>query len=691
MKTDQKYSYATIGTAFSIILLLAAWIFYVATSTRIENPGYDKSVYYELAKNILMQKQYVFNYQLHTIYPPGYPLILVAFITIFGDSFGMLSKANAAAGFIGIFGSFVLFCLIKNWKYALIIALLLVFSPLCYFWTTSGLSSDAVYFSLSICLFISMEFYLKSEMSGIKLICFGAVLLLSCYIVAVRSIGVAIIFGFLCWGFYPLVVRVKKNNSSLKQRLSIALPSALLAIVIVGGWTIWAHKHKPVDYSNYYMDSYFTQIIKEDPQVIDSPNMSITDLPARIAKMTGIRGANLIKSILGIRYIKPSLTLFPVFWVIALILTGLIHSLAVSDRVIDWYVLAYAAIIIIYPFNESGRYLFPIFPFLLSYLLDGVLAVKAFLKESMSRKKVAAIVSALALMMVLNFVSMRQSGIVGKQDLLSLALWALSILVIICAKGINLSEKFKIEHTASNSLLRIGSYASLYIILFAVVGIGGYKITKIAMKNMSTSVERSLQYGTMLAAAWINDNTKPNDVIMCEHFAIVHHLTKRKSCRFPLTTDSEKILNGIEKYGVDFLIILDKKRYEYYLPSVEDRFNDVRKKFSRAFCLAGKIKKGKIYKVDKEAVMRYLEKQAVLKNRGWGNFQPELWSGSMRTSNTAPAEMLNPDSSHFISLFKNNTLRIVKRLRHSAASLHIAADKFPENWKCCSSPVVQVI
>src|SRR3974377_2379666 len=60
-----------------ILLFVILCVFQVATVQRIESFDVDSSVYMVLAHNIRNTGHYEFNYSQHTVYPPGFPLLLV--------------------------------------------------------------------------------------------------------------------------------------------------------------------------------------------------------------------------------------------------------------------------------------------------------------------------------------------------------------------------------------------------------------------------------------------------------------------------------------------------------------------------------------------------------------------------------------------------------------------------------------
>ena len=67
-----------------VVLLFVLCVFEVATVQRIEYPYPDSAVYMTLAHNIRETGRYEFNYLPHTVYPPGFPMLLVGISSLTG-------------------------------------------------------------------------------------------------------------------------------------------------------------------------------------------------------------------------------------------------------------------------------------------------------------------------------------------------------------------------------------------------------------------------------------------------------------------------------------------------------------------------------------------------------------------------------------------------------------------------------
>ena len=87
---------------------------------------------------------------------------------------------------------------------------------------------------------------------------------------------------------------------------------------------------------------------------------------------------------------------------------------------------------------------------------------------------------------------------------------------------------------------------------------------------------------------------------MHDQYQILHRLTKRKSIRFPLTTDPIKMIEKIHAHNVNFLIVLNEKEYEYYNPSTMRRFEILLERYPKMFNKVHSFDQGNIYFVNYE-------------------------------------------------------------------------------------------
>jgi hypothetical protein len=127
---------------------------------------------------------------------------------------------------------------------------------------------------------------------------------------------------------------------------------------------------------------------------------------------------------------------------------------------------------------------------------------------------------------------------------------------------------------------------------------GLYQIVQIADRNLHPEPSAFTNARTVAVSRWITEHTLESDIVMDEQFAILHRLTRRRTYRFPLTSDPQLIRKRILSSGATFVVVLDERQYEYYLPSVMRRFETLRRLYPHMFSPVYRFSEGTIYKVE---------------------------------------------------------------------------------------------
>jgi hypothetical protein len=329
-------------------------------------------------------------------------------------------------------------------------------------------------------------------------------------------------------------------------------------------------QHGPGD----YMDSYEGHTLKVDPHQIDSPNVSLKTLPSRTLALLADRMVTATRMVsnahgASFRWSNPVVVLF-FLTVIAGWGTSVIHT----GRLVDWYVLTYTAQLLFYPFGEGIRYLFPLHPFLIVYAIDGLDLARVRLRSSAAARwlgGVAALCLVSAAYVALAAVFQRD---VSKNTLFSIAVWA----------ALAGASWFASTHDGQFSRRRDVVFGTLTIALFGLIVVAGLgQVFRQAQRQLHPDPSAFTNALTFQISSWVAQNTKPGDVIMNDEPAILHRLTRRRTRRFPLTTDPEAVREQIAAEDVQFLVVLNEQEYEYFNPSTMRRFEEVRRRYPRLF------------------------------------------------------------------------------------------------------------
>ncbi len=593
-----------ISVEFLTVLLLAfISCVYLYSTASIENYGSDTSTYFELAKSIRLDHKYRFNFEPHTMYPPGFPLLLAGLMSLVGESFHILVKSAILISFVALVGIYFLVKMQRGSRTAFAVVTLVATSHVFYFWSTVGLHSDVLYLAVSIYSLLFFEIGNKAGNRWGKISSYFLVAILTSYLVMVRSIGITFVFGFILWMFNPSKWWLGNPADSFIRRVKKWFPAVLLPIIVLFVWTSWCSQNRNSAHEGDYMDSYSKQMMKEDPHQIDSPNISIWNIPSRMLGMLVIRTDNAAKTLFNMptRTVKWYNPIFAAFFITLFI--GFLISFLREGKLLDWYVLCYSGVLLVHPFNEGTRFLLPLQPFLYVYGITGLESVVGFVNSENIKKYSLTFVTIFGIMSGFVIAMVLLHGKTTKNDLASIIIWSLLLSYsfymhfkkpeiateILDNKSIFSFAAFKNDHML----------AYIHILLYCGILFAGiFQIRALAMQNLHPDPNTFINAPTVEVSKWAIRNTQENDAIMDDQYQILHRLTKRKTYRFPLTTDPNILKNKIISNKIRFIVVLNEKEDEYFNPGTMKRFAKLRETYPELFRLVYVFEQGKIYMVD---------------------------------------------------------------------------------------------
>ncbi len=562
-----------------VAAVLAALLgIYLYTAPTVEDYGSDTSIYFETARSLLHEHRYWFNEEPHTLYPPGFPLILAAIMSITGETYPALTKVLTVMSLVGLAGAYILIKKLEGMRMALFITLLTAGSFAFYYFSIFPTSSDVAYFTATVFALLSFELQRSARSKGQKIVFYSAAAVLVAFIPQIRSIGIAFAAGLFLWMINPLQPIAGKAGESPLKRIQKWGTIVFLSFGLVLLWQHWASQNSARSDGANYMNSYSQQVLKEDPHQIDSPRMTLKKVPERMLNMLAARAVNAAGMVSNLRWLHLKWTNPLVFLPAFLMVIGLLSSLIRSGRLLDWYLLSYTGVLLLWPFDEGQRFLFPVQPFLYLYLIIGAALVYDSFKSHTLRKYVplAGIVS--GALSVHTLAQYLRGLAPSKQDIVSAVLW-----LVLCGISAALwlssreskrknSQEGKGPLSQKMSVRRAAGLAFVAVVLVGVSASGAAQIYSLAKENVHKTPDMTLHHDVLRASEWIDDHAEAGDVVVADDYAIVHRLTKRKALRFPLTTDTEKLRDAILRNKVRYLIVLNEKKYEYFEPSTFKRF-----------------------------------------------------------------------------------------------------------------------
>jgi hypothetical protein len=193
----------------------------------------------------------------------------------------------------------------------------------------------------------------------------------------------------------------------------------------------------------------------------------------------------------------------------------------------------------------------------------------------------------------------------SRQALMSVLVWfiffaCISFVILIKRRTAVPSQQdhqFFVNHTNPTSKSHwVHLTLSACLVLILIIS-GITHITSRAYYNLNADVTSFRHFPAIQASEWLLKNTGKTEIIMADDYAIIHRLTKRKTFRFPLTTDAELIREFIFNKNIDYVVILKEKPFEYYQPSTMKRFNQLSKRYAAMFTPVYSFDHGVVYLV----------------------------------------------------------------------------------------------
>ncbi|HKJ01234.1 MAG TPA: hypothetical protein VJ997_02230, partial [Longimicrobiales bacterium] len=423
-------------------------------------------------------------------------------------------------------------------KTALAVVLLTGTSYVAYFWTTVGLHSEIPYFTVSVGALLLVHVAETASSRPLRTLAVTAGVLLVAYLPLVRTIGIALAMGLALWIALPRVASRREGGKTSVARLKRWAPAVLLGVTVLGAWMTWTARNESRYGSAAYMSSYVQQFMKGDPYQIDSPDLTVAQVPMRVVQMFAVRTRRATAMILNVPDREFSWTnpiaLPLLLGMLAVTGVGFLRSFLNDGTLVDCYVLAYGTLLLGWPFDEGWRFLFPIQPFLLLYAIHGLNAMGGWFAR-VSRWRAST-----------------------------------SDLFITAGKA---------------------------VLLTGIVATGMYQSARLAAHHLTGRPTIATQAGILHVAAWIEQNTAADVVIMSDQPAILHRLTRRRVYPFPLFTDAGRMEEVITASGGELVVVMEEEPHEYFEPSTQRRFEAVRARVPEMFEEVHEFDQGRIFRV----------------------------------------------------------------------------------------------
>jgi hypothetical protein len=552
-----------------VLLLVVLCVFEVATVQTIESPRTDSAVYMTLAHNIRETGRYEFNYRPHTVYPPGFPLLLVGISSVTGQE-----GYDVYIRFMPVFGTLALIV----WYFVLrrhagrlaaaICCVLVATSDYCFSLATQSVLSDTPFFLLS----------------GVAILCFNGLasrahsptfrfLLVAGFVTAtvstvlIRSAGVALCAALVMWA-----ITGRRYHDSQRSGLQrIVTVAAIVGLAGFSGWIAWTKHSEVREYEGQQMRSYASLFTARDPHRPELGTASTGDFIRRAAANIPLQASQIAALALRAGYIVPTWYSPVAVMVLGLLAAGLGSYFSSTRRsLLPWYFLAYFAIYSLWPFDEGLRFMLPVAPLAFALMWDGVI-VSA---RSLQTRPVATLGTILALAVCTTVATGFIDRPPGLQAKAAVVFWPL---LAIAAGSLLLILKSRWRTTAEGALRAMFAFVSSRRAQYGMLAVGAGLVfvglvqqAAIARSNVSPDPTSFRHFSSADFASWLHG--AGDGVVMAEQVEIVHRLSARRVMAFPITSDPNIILTSVRREHVRFVMVSDPMEYPYFYPTEDERW-----------------------------------------------------------------------------------------------------------------------
>jgi len=541
---------------FVVVLLIALTFAHASSGELVLRLNDDVATYLGLSDSLLETHRYEFNYKLHTKFPPLLPLALACAKHFGFNTVAHLHSLLSILGGLGLLASYLFLKKTANTLIATASVLILATSPFYFTTVTRWILAEPLYLFVS---FSAMYFWTYVEESSpsnkfrLKITFCAFAMVLS---VLSRSTGFLLVVSGLCCGLSQLI---KGNLRKSITMLIVTLP----AFACATAWQLYVQSNEQLDWPGQFMHSYVKQIALLDPHQPSLGTVTAVSLLSRIATNLIIQSAHFTEVVLHLNWVDPLWFSPFILLPIGVVCFGFITRLKSQEsfHLYDYVAVLYLGILLTWPFDEHIRFILPICPLLLLYFASGV---SAFLKLSENNQHpVNSYVGGAAVVIgVMACLSSLVGGFaIGWQAKLSILFWFATAI----------STKFVSINFVKRHATSFG-----FVALTLLVAFGAFKQYQLRIENIRFDGREFEHYRLNNAAEWLREKSDPRDTVMATQSGIIHFLTKRKTIEFPISDNSDLLINTIEQHKVTLLLIEKAKRYEYFIPNDETKLAALR-------------------------------------------------------------------------------------------------------------------
>lgn len=544
------------AVAAAVVLLS---LFQLLTTERIERPGHDSSIYILGARSLATRGDYRMDGVPITTHPPGLSLLLSPVFRVFGEKEGeFLVRLMPVFGGLGLLVWLLLLSRAATPSLAAAAVLIVATSAVYHALATRHVMADLPYLVFSgLALLAGQRLSWAATRPGMWALG-AAVVLLTGFAVLTRTAGVALAVTFLAGSFLPS--RAVEVPLPRHARLWLAA-AGLCGVLVLAAWVAWCRQAEGREEMGGHMASYTSQFRLKNPLQPDLGPASAADLIRRAAAAAPLRSAQTAEILTRLPWVSPRWYNPLVLALFVLPLAALPQALRQPQLMLVWlYCAAYFAMLCLWPFAETARFMLPAAPavFVLAAIGAGELASRWRGIRPGRAALVLLAVGALA-----GWSALRSPEPPGMQEKLSLLFWPAAAAA--CAAMARLLR----QQTLVARAAPLGTRAiPAAVAALAIIGLGAQ--LRLSAENLSPQPERQVNGYLHEVAAWLRH--QPPGAVMASTFPYVHRMTGRRCVTFPVTGDPRRIREAIERHRIRYLIVAEKTGEQaYFRPSEPER------------------------------------------------------------------------------------------------------------------------
>jgi hypothetical protein len=539
----------------ALCLLLVAAALLLGNLAQVENITGDSARYMGLADSLYESGDYEFNFRRHTRFPPGFPALLGAIPSHEGQTYAPKLKSVALQAVLALLAAYLVLRNSGRPWLGVLCLILLISSPYFFERVTRHVASEFAYMLCSFAALLLFQLLARGSLRHLAPLS-AALAVCVFFSVMLRSVAIAL-FAPLALGLAIPVFRRRlgRGTRALWAGL-LAGASAQLA------WIGWQRGNIAESWPHEFMHSYATQMLLLDPHEPGLGPVTLLGLVLRIFENLASQAAVFMELV---SHLWISDIWFSPLVVLPLLAfgIGIYRRLITGVPLVEFYTLAYLAIVVLWPFNEGPRFLLAVFPLILLYGYEGAryLCHCAASNPQLWIRRARVLCALLLLGAV--FDSFQDGGKLGRQAQAALIFWALGGAIT----TIPPNRWSGFQHPPKPFF----AAAMAFLVLASVVQ-GSYRIVPLARENRAGSPAALSNSATIEAAAWLEERTDLSEAIMAGQEAVVYYLTGRRGVSFPVTSDAAILKAVIDAHQVRFMVVLDDTPHPYFRPTELERF-----------------------------------------------------------------------------------------------------------------------